>query len=199
MSFLTAVHRQIIGKRTARSKAAAELLAQAYARSYGLRVQIARPNNVVGPGQHVEKLVPAVLLRLEQGQRVPVEGDGEQRRGFLHVEDAVSALELIRTKGDAGIYNIGASTEHTVLDVVRLALEHVLPGERLEKWVHFVADRPFQDRRYAVDCSKLRALGWAPSRDLSDAVRRQTAPSVTSDGKSIDMSTGAHPTDLIEW
>ena len=155
------------------SKAAAEILARTYGLCYGLPVLVTRGNNVIGPQQHPEKLVPAVIQRLAAGQCARVEGDGLQRRSFLYLDDVARAIEAVRCCGAAGAaYNIGGSEEHTVLQVVEAALARLRPGERLADWVEHVADRPYQDRRYFVDTGRLHALGWRPRVGLAEAVGR---------------------------
>lgn len=157
----------------AASKAAAEIMASTYARCYGMPVVVTRGNNVLGPGQHPEKLVPAVISRFEAGERAKVEGDGLQLRSFLYVEDVARAVDLLRLRGAPGeTYNIGGREEHSVLDVVRTILEVVHPGAALEDWVEFAPDRPYQDRRYYVTSAKLEALGWSQAVDLREALER---------------------------
>ncbi len=156
----------------AASKAAADLMALTYARCFGLPVVVSRGNNVVGPGQHPEKLVPAVAARLGAGEPALVEGDGLQTRGFLHVRDAARAMETLRVCGRVGeAYNVGGEGELSVLDVVRVALAQLRGGGELAGWVRHVPDRPCQDRRYFVDSAKLRALGWRPRFSSVEAVR----------------------------
>lgn len=175
----------------AASKAAADLMAQTYGRCYRLPVVVARSNNVIGPQQHREKLVPAVVARIEAGRPALVEGDGLQLRSFLDIEDALAAFETIRTRGELGqVYNVAGACEASVLDVVRAVLRALRPGERLEDWTTFVEDRGYQDRRYLVSAAKLHALGWRPQVGLEETIGRilharnlQTAPRVTGDSE----------------
>jgi UDP-glucose 4,6-dehydratase len=142
----------------AASKAAAEHLVQAYHRSFGMHTLVTRGNNVYGRGQHPEKLIPGAIARLARGEPLPLEGDGQQLRAFVHVGDVCRALDLLLERGLPGhAYNLGATEERSVEAVLRL-LAH-----KMGKTPSFsvAQDRPFNDRRYFVDSSKLRALGWA--------------------------------------
>ena len=162
----------------AASKAAADLMAQTYARCFGMPILVARCNNVIGPRQHREKLVPAVMARIRAGAPALVEGDGLQLRSFLYVDDAVAAFETIRTKGELGhVYNVAGPREASVLEVVDAVLQALRPGERLQDWTLFVQDRSYQDRRYFICAEKLRRLGWTPQVDLAEAIARIAADS----------------------
>jgi dTDP-glucose 4,6-dehydratase len=172
----------------AASKAAADLMAQTYAKCYHLPIVITRSNNVIGPLQHSEKLVPAVMARIRAGQRALVEGDGTQLRAFVYVDDVVAAIDLVRTRGQLGqVYNIAGACEHSVLGLVEAVLAELRPGERLQDWTEFVPDRLYQDKRYFVSAAKLHALGWKPQVSLPEAIARiaqanlHTEPSVTGD------------------
>ena len=155
------------------SKAAAELIARTYGICFGLPVIVTRGNNVIGSHQHQEKLLPAVISSIVEGRKVRVEGDGLQRRSFLYLEDAVTAIDTVRLHGGVGqIYNIGGGSEHTVLQMVEAALSVLRPGSRIEDWVEYVADRPYQDRRYYVDVAKIHSLGWSQRVELRDAIYR---------------------------
>lgn len=155
------------------SKAAAELMARTYGLCFNLPIIVTRGNNVIGPHQHREKLLPAVTACIAAGRRARVEGDGLQRRSFLYVDDVAEAIDIIRLRGAVGeTYNVGGAEEHTVLQVVESVLQALRPGTKLEDWVEHVSDRPYQDRRYYVDTSKLHGLGWSQRVQLDDAIGR---------------------------
>lgn len=149
----------------AKSKALADDLARTFADR--LPLLVARPTNCFGAWQHPEKALPRWIVRALRGQRLPVWGDGMYVRDWLPVADLCAALELLLREGeDGGIYNIGPARDPEIPNV-RLA-EWILsflglPAERL---VLTAYDRPDHDRRYAVDASRLRALGWEPSADV---------------------------------
>lgn len=144
----------------AASKAAADLLVQAWARTYGLHAAITRCSNNYGPFQFPEKLIPLMIVRAMANEPLPVYGDGLQVRDWLHVEDHCSALWAVSESGirDGRVMNIGAQGERPNIDVVRTVLRILGKPESL---ITHVRDRPAHDRRYAMDASALRAAtGW---------------------------------------
>jgi len=141
------------------SKAGGELQVFAYVRTYGVDALVTRGANTYGPRQYPEKFLPLFITNAFDGQHLPVYGDGKQRREWLHVEDHCAAIDIALREGKAGeAYNIGGQ-ERENLDVVRRILD--LTGASPDL-VRHVTDRPGHDRRYAVDSSKLRGLGWTP-------------------------------------
>jgi dTDP-glucose 4,6-dehydratase len=162
----------------AASKAAADLLCEAYATTYGLPVVITRCCNNYGSYQFPEKLIPLVILRALRGEPVPVYGRGENVRDWLYVEDHCRAVALILERGRPGtIYNIGAGQERRNLDLVQMVLDLLAealgrPADALRRLVTFVPDRPGHDRRYALNWDRIRTeLGWAPSTTLEEGLR----------------------------
>ncbi|MGY1456678.1 dTDP-glucose 4,6-dehydratase [Streptomyces sp. SS8] len=151
------------------SKAASDLLALSYRTTHGLDVRVTRCCNNFGPCQYPEKIIPLFVTRLLNGRKVPLYGTGENSREWLHVDDHVAALELVRTAGRAGeVYNIGSGVELTNRRLTALLLEHC--GASWDS-VEPVGDRPGHDRRYSVDTAKIRReLGWAPRRDFRAAL-----------------------------
>lgn len=147
------------------SKAAGDMLALSYCRTYSLPIVVSRCSNNYGPAQYPEKLVPFFIKKLLAGQKVPLYGDGSNVRDWLHVIDHCRAVDLILHKGKIGeVYNIGAHNEHSNLEITRRMLKILgLPEDRIE----FVKDRPGHDLRYAIDATKItRELGWQPSIDF---------------------------------
>lgn len=143
----------------AATKAAAEFLVKAYGTSFRLPWVMVRCNNVYGPRQHVEKVVPRFVSLLAANKALTLHGDGSSRRMFVHVDDVVEAVMLVARRGKLfDTYNIGASTEISIKDLA--ALMSRMAGKP-ECHVEHTPDRPFNDCRYAVDDSKLRALGWS--------------------------------------
>ena len=153
----------------AASKAAADLLALAYARTYGLDVVVTRCSNNFGPFQFPEKLIPLMIANALEDAPLPVYGDGGNVRDWLHVDDHCAGLLLALEKGTGGeIYNLGGASERTNLQVVRALLTHLKKPESL---VRFVEDRPGHDRRYVMDFSKAaRSLGFAPARPFEQGL-----------------------------
>ena len=146
------------------SKAGADRMAYAFYATYGVPVIITRASNNYGPYQYPEKLIPFFVSRALRDEHLPVYGDGQQRRDWLHVLDHCRALDLLVERGEVGaVYNIGANEEHPNIEVVRIILQTLGKPESL---IRFVKDRPGHDRRYALDCRKSRALGWRPEADF---------------------------------
>lgn len=147
------------------SKASADLLIQAYGRTYGLRYRIVRPCNNYGPYQHPEKLIPRTIIRLLLGKPATIYGDGSQIRDWLYVGDFCRALEIVLAKGrDFEIYNVCADQFASVKEVVLKIVE--ILGKDPEKNVVHVRGRLGEDRRYAMRCDKIKELGWKPTTDL---------------------------------
>lgn len=155
----------------AATKAAADHLVQAAVRSYGLDAWIVRSVNVYGPGQFPEKFIPLAVTSLLSGGQIPLYGDGQQVRDWLYVDDFVRALRVLEAEGrPAEIYHIAAQDERPNLKVAEMicGLCDVPPSEGILR----VDDRPGHDRRYGLDASKLRALGWQPETDFGTGLRR---------------------------
>jgi UDP-glucose 4,6-dehydratase len=145
----------------AATKAAAEMLVNSYKHSYNMPIIITRGNNVYGPNQYPEKLIPKFIKLVKEGKKMTIHGGGATRRNFIHVFDVATAFETILQYGLVGhIYNIGTDNEYTVLDIAKLILERYKPGEQLKHWIEYVNDRPFNDFRYAINSDKLKELGW---------------------------------------
>jgi dTDP-glucose 4,6-dehydratase len=149
------------------SKAGGDLQVLAYARTYGVNASITRGANTYGPNQYPEKLVPLFVTNALDGEPLPVYGDGRQVREWLHVDDHAAAVDLVLREGRSGeVYNVGGE-EHENLELTRRILALTGAGDSL---VRHVEDRPGHDRRYALDDTKLRALGWSPARSLEDGL-----------------------------
>jgi dTDP-glucose 4,6-dehydratase len=153
------------------SKAAADLLALAYQRTFGLDVLVTRCSNNYGSHQFPEKLIPLMIANALEGKRLPVYGDGLQVRDWLHVDDHCAALVAALEKGRPGeVYNIGGDNEWPNLHIVKQLLQILGKPESL---VEHVKDRPGHDRRYAIDARKARVeLGWSPRVAFPDGLGR---------------------------
>ena len=152
----------------AASKAAGDLQVLAYVRTYALDACITRGSNTYGSNQHPEKLIPLFVTNALDGEPLPLYGDGRQTRDWLHVEDHCAAIELVLRQGGAGeVYNIGACAERENIDVARRIVELTGADPAL---LRHVSDRPGHDRRYALDSSRLTALGWTPQRKFDEAL-----------------------------
>ena len=157
----------------AASKAASNLVALSYWRTYGVPVCVTRSSNNYGPGQHPEKIIPLFVTRLLKGLTVPLHGDGQHIRNWLHVDDNCAGLELVMRDGVPGeIYNLGGG-----VDLTNRQLTELLLAECGADWsrVRTVPDRQANDRRYSMDITKATALGYRPRRDLRDGLAETVA------------------------
>jgi len=150
------------------SKAGSDLIALAYYDTYGLPVVVTRSSNNFGPWQYPEKVIPLFVTNLLDGKKVPLYGDGLNIRDWCYVEDNCAGVDMVLRKGQIGeIYNIGAGNEITNRELTDRLLRLCGKGEEM---IEYVEDRLGHDRRYSIDISKAKALGWAPARDLDDAI-----------------------------
>jgi dTDP-glucose 4,6-dehydratase len=159
----------------AASKAAAEMLVNAYRHSYQLNTLITRCNNVYGPNQYPEKLIPKFIMMLKSGEKVTIHGEGSSLRTFIHVDDVSSAMDLILEKGMIGeIYNIGSDIENelSVKDVAKILITELKPNEKFEDYILFVEDRPFNDKRYFITNEKLKQLGWSQKVNFMEGLKK---------------------------
>ena len=152
------------------SKASADLLVQAYARTYKMPCTISRCSNNYGPYHFPEKLIPLIIANALNDKELPVYGKGENVRDWLYVEDHCIAIDLIIRKGTPGeVYNIGGHNEKTNLEVVKTVLAQLHKSEDL---ITYVTDRPGHDRRYAIAPDKIKEeVGWYPETCFEDGIR----------------------------
>jgi dTDP-glucose 4,6-dehydratase len=154
----------------AASKAGGDLQVLAYRHTYRTPVVITRGSNTYGPYQYPEKLIPLFVTNLLDGKPVPVYGDGLQVRDWIHCDDhARGILHVLEHGADGEVYNLGGGNARTNLEIARVLLDET--GRPWDDYVRHVTDRPGHDRRYALDCAKARALGWAPAIDFERGLR----------------------------
>ena len=163
----------------AASKAASDHLVRAYYHTYGLPTLTTNCSNNYGSYQFPEKLIPLTILNALAGQALPIYGNGQNVRDWLYVVDHCKAIQLVLTQGKVGeTYNIGGENEETNLAVVEKicsSLDELFPHPKLcrSSLITFVKDRPGHDRRYAIDCTKIkRELGWQPSESFDSGLRK---------------------------
>ena len=147
----------------AATKAAAEMLVLSYYSSFKIPIIITRGNNVYGPNQYPEKLIPKFIKLLNDNKQVTIQGDGSCLRAFLHSSDTSTAFEKILEKGTIGnIYNIGCdeNMEYSVIDIAKMLIKKIKNTTDYEKWIEYIDDRPFNDQRYYISNDKLKSLGW---------------------------------------
>ena len=157
----------------AATKAAAELIAKSYYFSFKMPIIITRGNNVYGPNQYPEKLIPRFIKLLKEDQPVTIQGDGSNVRAFLHVLDVCSALECVIEKGQLGeIYNIGSDDhyEYSVLEIAQKLIQKIKNTDDFDKWITYIDDRPFNDKRYYISNEKVKQLGWTINVDFETGI-----------------------------
>ena len=157
----------------AATKASAELIAQSYNHSYKMPIVITRGNNVYGPNQYPEKLIPRFIQLLQNDKKVTIQGNGSAVRAFLHTEDTVQAFEIILERGIIGeIYNIGCDDEmeYSVLDVAKILINKIKDTNDYDKWITYIEDRPFNDQRYYISNQKVKQLGWKISMTFEEGI-----------------------------
>jgi dTDP-glucose 4,6-dehydratase len=152
----------------ASSKAAGDLIAEAFYKTYGLHVVITRSSNNFGPYQYPEKLIPKLIIRAMHNEHLPLYGDGKQVRDWTYALDNCEGINLVMHKGEPGeIYNIASGNERTNIEVAKLILKALGKPENLIK---FVSDRPGHDRRYSLNTTKIRNLGWKPKHTFEESL-----------------------------
>jgi dTDP-glucose 4,6-dehydratase len=150
------------------TKASADLLGQSYYTTHGLPIITTRCSNNFGPRQHVEKFIPKVITNIIKGEKIPLYGDGKNVREWIYVKDNYSAIMHIIENGTLGeIYNISSGDDKSNIDVLNTIFNVIGGGSDL---VEHVADRPGHDKRYALNCNKLRSLGWKPKYNFEEAL-----------------------------
>lgn len=157
----------------AASKAAAEFMVKSYYHSFKLPIIIIRSNNVFGPRQYPEKLIPRFVTYLLEGKKCPIQGTGETRRNFIYTDDVSNALDIILKKGKINkVYNIGSEYEYSVLDILQYLMKELNINKRMEEVSEYVEDRTFNDFRYTVNCDKLKELGWKLEITFEEGIKR---------------------------
>lgn len=160
----------------AASKAAAEHIVVSYWKSFKLPIIIVRCNNVYGPRQYHEKVIPKFILALESDKACTLHGDGSSRRSFIHVDDVVRAFDTVLHKGELGeIYNIATDNEISMKQLAELLVDIYSSENRIDTlsndYIVHVTDRPFNDVRYHIDGSKLNSLGFSPTISFEDGLK----------------------------
>jgi dTDP-glucose 4,6-dehydratase len=157
----------------AATKSGAELIAKSYYHSFKMPIIITRGNNVYGPNQYPEKLIPRFIQLLNQNSKVTIQGNGTNVRAFLHVKDVCNGIRIILEKGIIGeIYNIGSDDihEYSVLEIAKLLIEKIKNTTNYEEWITYIPDRPFNDKRYYISNQKLKDLGWDITVNFNDGL-----------------------------
>ena len=157
----------------AATKAAAELIAKSYYFSFKMPIIITRGNNVYGQNQYPEKLISLFIKLLNEDKKVTIQGDGTNLRAFLHVLDVCSALKIILDSGVIGeIYNIGSDQDHeySVTEIAHKLIKLIKNTDDYNKWITYIEDRPFNDKRYHISNDKLKQMGWTINVDFDEGL-----------------------------
>ena len=155
------------------SKAAAEMIVRSYIESFGMNIKVIRCNNVYGPNQYPEKLIPKFKRLLKEGEKCTIHGSKSAtvKRAFMHVDDVVDAVDIVWIRGLPGeVYNIASDDELTVMEVTRLIIETIKGTKNYDDWITYVEDRPFNDQRYYICAKKIKDLGWSQKKTRKDLI-----------------------------
>ena len=158
----------------AATKAGAELIAQSYCHSFNMPIVITRGNNVYGPNQYPEKVIPKFIKQLKNNEKVTIQGNGSCVRAFLHSYDTATAFQTILEKGNIGeIYNIGCdeNMEYSILNIAQILIKYIQKTENYDEWISYIEDRPFNDQRYYISNNKLKKLGWKITKKFSEEIQ----------------------------
>ena len=155
------------------SKAAAEMIVRSYIESFGMNIKVIRCNNVYGPNQYPEKLIPKFKRLLKEGEKCTIHGSKSAtvKRAFMHVDDVVDAVDIVWRRGVPGeVYNIASDDELTVMEVTQLIIETIKGTKNYDEWITYVEDRPFNDQRYYICAKKIKDLGWSQKKTRKDLI-----------------------------
>jgi len=181
----------------AATKAGAEFLVKSYHRSFNLPCIITRGNNVYGPHQFPEKMIPKFVNQIMRGMKITMHGDGSNTRNFLYVKDVASAFDSIMHKGQVGhIYNIGGTNELSNLAVAKELIKCCGKAGKEDDIISFVPDRAFNDLRYTIDSGELHKLGWTEDTSWEDGLKETVEWYKNNSSRyesSLDQALVAHP------
>ena len=155
------------------TKASAELLASSYYHSFKLPIVVIRCNNVFGPRQYPEKVIPAFIYNLLNGDKCYIHGEGKTERHFIYVENVIDAILTIYDKGNVNeIYNIANTECYKVIDLAKLLIKKLHNSDKFDDYVEYIPDRNFNDFRYLINSEKLEKLGWSPKINFEEGIKR---------------------------
>ena len=146
------------------SKAAAEIFINSYKYSYKKEIITVRGNNIYGIRQYPEKLIPRCIISLLKNRKIPIHGNGKNQRFYLSAQDFASAIILLIKKKNNGIYNIGSNESYTNIELAKSICKYL--DKDPKKFINYVKDRPYNDKRYSISSSKIRKIGWKPKFNL---------------------------------
>jgi dTDP-glucose 4,6-dehydratase len=157
----------------AATKCGAEFIVRSYYHSFKIPIIIMRGNNVYGPYQYPEKLIPKFIQLLKNNKKCTIHGSGNSRRNFIHVDDVASSVDIILEKGEINnIYNIGTKNEYNVMEITTMLIKHIKPNDDVNDWIEYVDDRNFNDFRYAINNENLIKLGWIEKVEFNEGLKK---------------------------
>lgn len=155
------------------TKASAELLASSYYHSFKLPIIVIRCNNVFGPRQYPEKVIPAFIYNLLNSEKCYIHGEGKTERHFIYVENVIDAILTIFEKGTINeIYNIANTECYKVIELAKLLIKKLHNTDKFEDYIEYIPDRNFNDFRYLINSDKLKKLGWSPKINFEEGIKR---------------------------
>lgn len=153
------------------TKMGSEALAMAYIHSFNLPIIITRGNNVFGPNQYPEKIIPKFIKLLNEDKPCTIHGNGTVERTFIYVDDTVNAIDTLLHKGTNGeIYNIGSYNKISIIEFTKTLIKKIKKTNDVDKWIIHVKDRMYNDKHYNINFSKIMNLGWEPKIDLETGI-----------------------------
>jgi dTDP-glucose 4,6-dehydratase len=156
----------------AASKASVEMIVKSYIYSYKLPIITIRCNNVYGYNQYKEKVIPKFIYLLKNNKKITIEGDGKNKRAFVHTNDVNRAILLILKHFKIGdIYNIGINNEITIYELAKKMIKYIKNADDFENYIEYVSDRNYNDKRYFIDYSKLKSIGWNPKKNFDEELK----------------------------
>lgn len=155
----------------AASKVAAEAIVKSYYISYGFPIVMTRSNNIYGIHQYPDKVIPVFIHKLMKGEKLQIQGEGFQKRCFLHVDDLINAFMIVLEKGEINnVYNISSNLEFTIIDLAKKMIQLFYnTNDDPNKYIEYIKDRNFNDSRYLICDEKIRKLGWEPLKNDFDS------------------------------
>ena len=155
------------------TKASAEMIVNSYRYSYNLPIIITRGNNVYGPRQYPEKLIPKFINLLKNNKKCTIHGEGKTNRSFLYIDDVILAFEKILFYGEIGeIYNIGTDLEYSVLEITKKLVKIIKNKDNYSNYIEYIEDRKYNDKRYNISCEKLINLGWKQKIFIDEGLKK---------------------------
>jgi len=157
----------------AATKAAAEMICNSYYYSFSFPLIIIRSNNIYGPKQYIDKVIPKFIVQLLTDGKCTIQGNGNNIRSFLHINDLIKSIELILFTGIIGeIYNIGLGEEISILDLSKILIKYIKNTDDYNEYISYIPDRNFNDKRYYISDEKIKKLGWEKTINLEDGLKK---------------------------